>query len=634
MRLLNVDTLRLHSFNTETPQYVILSHRWQNAEITFKVVEYSDPREWRDEEIGRKIVNTCAAARERGFSWVWIDTCCIDKTSSAELSEAINSMFLWYRQATVCYAYLDDVDGLEDLHSSLWFSRGWTLQELIAPSNVCFFNKDWVFIDDRFSMVETLSDITGVDEIVLRHGHEPTPRKWEDHDYRDHGGQYRCGCGIKSYDQETLRGLLDTFSIATKMSWASRRTTTREEDVAYCLMGLFNINMPLLYGEKGRAFIRLQEEIVRRNNDQSILAWVSQHPTIDWYESRDLAAGPACFLPVDLKKQWLLENPEFNSPVKPQMNVTKEGVEVELLLYPIDGFDFTMEKESYLAVLDCTVGDNPLKSPAIVIGKPPWSNNVFDRLTTGLLMSFEPDSSLTNGIGRIMAPEDMEVGGSTEKIAERYPWRADIELSTGVLRKVTLARTHLHRSTHSLNRYTLPSLRLKDIVDCDEGQYNGDYATPGLDNELRICPPSNEAYGLILFTKSEQQRFFVMWTLETPRGPGTLPTDPKVLWCKVMEVTDELEEIFQEAKERCRIRRSESLEVEPALVEGFLGDRVFHKARSVDRKLLDFGDVRREITAELDRRTFQGRTIVELAVAVDMPAESTDEAIELPERWS
>jgi hypothetical protein len=183
-----------------------------------------------------KVNNTCAVAYKLGYDYVWIDTCCIDKRSSSELSEAINSMFLWYRQASKCLAFLDDVDGIDDLGASRWFTRGWTLQELIAPDNIWFYNKDWSFISDRFSMVKELSVITGIDDVVLRHGHEPELANWDHHDYHPDGiGEYMCRCGIRCFDSDRLRGVLDTFSIATIMSWAANRGTSREEDTAYCL---------------------------------------------------------------------------------------------------------------------------------------------------------------------------------------------------------------------------------------------------------------------------------------------------------------------------------------------------------------------------------------------------------------
>jgi hypothetical protein len=178
--------------------------------------------------------------------------CCIDKTSSAELSEAINSMYHWYRKADVCFAYLEDVPSagtefpLSSMANSRWFSRGWTLQELVAPQIIEFYASDWKFLGTKEDSCDRLSSITGIHAEALRN--QP----------------------------------VESFSIAQKMSWASRRTTTRPEDIAYSLLGLFNVSMPVLYGEGAKkAFARLQEEIMKDSDDQSLFAWTqsSVEPT-------------------------------------------------------------------------------------------------------------------------------------------------------------------------------------------------------------------------------------------------------------------------------------------------------------------------------------------------------------------
>ncbi|KAH9909538.1 HET-domain-containing protein, partial [Xylariomycetidae sp. FL2044] len=187
-----------------------------------------------------KILGACRRARADGLTYVWCDTNCIDKRSSAELSEAINSMFAWYRDSAVCYAYLADVEAKRagSLERSRWFTRGWTLQELLAPKQVVFFDLAWRYMGDRKELAGKISAIT-----------------------RIHIGAL--------HDRSTIHD----FSIAQRMSWAADRHTTREEDIAYCLLGIFDINMPLLYGEGLKAFRRLQEEIIKVSDDQSILAW-------------------------------------------------------------------------------------------------------------------------------------------------------------------------------------------------------------------------------------------------------------------------------------------------------------------------------------------------------------------------
>lgn len=201
---------------------------------------------WDDPELSPKIKMACAIAREAGYWYIWIDSCCIDKTSSSELSEAINSMYAWYGDARICYAYLADVPPGEttqsedsDFRRSRWFTRGWTLQELIAPAKLVFLCAEWETIGSKHDLVDVLEEITGIDRDAL-----------------------------------LLDGTdLNKFSVAQRFSWASMRETERVEDHAYSLMGLFDINMPTLYGEGERAFRRLQEEILRRTPDQSLFAW-------------------------------------------------------------------------------------------------------------------------------------------------------------------------------------------------------------------------------------------------------------------------------------------------------------------------------------------------------------------------
>ncbi|KZM19433.1 hypothetical protein ST47_g9412 [Ascochyta rabiei] len=250
MRLLNASTHELESFlGSEKPQYAILSHTWEpDGEVLFQDLQSASGKGWRQKSGCSKVLNTCNRALQDGYKYVWIDTCCIDKSSSAELSEAINSMFRWYQQSSTCYAYLSDIDrGTSGLSSSRWFNRGWTLQELIAPGDVTFYNKDWKFLGSRSSLASEISAVTGIQKQLLT----------------------RLG--------QTAQDVIHGISIASRMRWASKRITTREEDIAYCLMGIFDVNMPLLYGEGKKAFLRLQEAIIRGSEDQSILAF--RHPS-------------------------------------------------------------------------------------------------------------------------------------------------------------------------------------------------------------------------------------------------------------------------------------------------------------------------------------------------------------------
>ena len=247
MRLLDVNTLELHEFNSILPPYAILSHTWTESEVAFEELGTPAAAEKQGYE---KIIGCCAQAARDGLRYVWIDTCCIDKRSSTELGEAINSMYRWYKKAIVCYAYLADVNTStypeyppSEFANSRWFKRGWTLQELVAPANVVFFRADWVMIGTKAQYRRSISTITGIDAHIL-----------------------------------TNSKAIFAASIAQRMSWASERLTTRIEDMAYCLLGIFNINMPLLYGEGPKAFLRLQMELLNTTNDHTIFAWSRDKP--------------------------------------------------------------------------------------------------------------------------------------------------------------------------------------------------------------------------------------------------------------------------------------------------------------------------------------------------------------------
>jgi hypothetical protein len=270
MRVLDTTSLEFKEFpDLPDASYAILSHRWGAEEVTYK--EYRKNRDNVRCRAGyNKVVEFCHVARQRGFRYAWVDTCCIDKRSSAELSEAINSMYRWYRESTDCYVFLEDYrpDDPRSVGACEWFTRGWTLQELLAPTYCVFFTRAW--------------------EII---GHK---HRWN---------CLRCDCWMKkrftppnltcgpdllpqlaaaaNIPEEVLSGLKEvrSASVAQRMSWASRRSTTRVEDLAYSLLGLFDIHMPLIYGEGIRAFRRLQEEIIRNSDDTSIFCFNMERMT-------------------------------------------------------------------------------------------------------------------------------------------------------------------------------------------------------------------------------------------------------------------------------------------------------------------------------------------------------------------
>ncbi|GAB1321008.1 HET-domain-containing protein [Madurella fahalii] len=326
MRLLNTRTLELDEFfDRAIPKYAILSHTWEKREVVFR--DMADLGKARVKACFAKIEGACALAASQGYDYVWIDTCCIDKSSSAELSEAINSMWAWYRDSAVCYAYLSDVEKPADLGGSRWFTRGWTLQELIAPSRVEFYSKTWDYLGEKqdSSLITTVFQASRVDECVLAGVIRP---------------QY--------------------VSVAKRMYWASRRATTRKEDEAYCLMGLFDVNMPLLYGEGSRAFMRLQNEITKITSDQSILAWYcgSDDTGPLTIVSGCYAPSPRCFA--------MSGNISLLPQPAPAGFLPSSGLAAEFRTVFLNDDDPAARHREKVGILYCQIGPIPGTFPTIV----------------------------------------------------------------------------------------------------------------------------------------------------------------------------------------------------------------------------------------------------------------------------
>ncbi|KAI1359592.1 HET-domain-containing protein [Xylaria arbuscula] len=360
MRLLKCATLTFEDFvQRDVPPYAILSHTWGDEEVSFSDMESGDDTAAASSLAGYgKIAATCRIALAQGLEYAWVDTCCIDKSSSAELSEAINSMFAWYANSAVCYAWLSDYSTNNNTTFSLtdeavlssfeareavvveqqdrafadpppltskeldirnhigqtlrkcrWFSRGWTLQELIAPKHVEFYDREWACFGSKAQLAPILSWITGVDTGVLK------------------------------------GGPLDQILVGRRMSWAANRQTRRAEDMAYCLLGIFDINMPLLYGEGEKAFTRLQEEIIRSSNDLSIFAWTAT--LNDKRAFRSLWASS----PNEFKSCQFLVKPALEWNGRGEYSITSRGLRTTDMIRTVRGSD--TRKGSYFLPLDC-----------------------------------------------------------------------------------------------------------------------------------------------------------------------------------------------------------------------------------------------------------------------------------------
>jgi hypothetical protein len=227
------------------PPYAILSHTWtEGQEVTYNEVVTGGGKK----KTGYDKLRFCAEqAAIDGYQYFWIDTCCIDKADPVELSTAINSMYRWYQRAAKCYVYLSDVSvpvevvdaqaflitWTETFRQSRWFTRGWTLQELLAPPHVEFFSKEGRLLGSRLSLEQEIHQVTTIPIAVLR-------------------------------EQRIAE-----YTVKERMRWAAIRTTTLKEDKVYCLLGIFGVFLPLIYGEgEEYATQRLEEEIARRQKGQ------------------------------------------------------------------------------------------------------------------------------------------------------------------------------------------------------------------------------------------------------------------------------------------------------------------------------------------------------------------------------
>lgn len=278
-------------------------------------------------------------------------------------------MFNWYMKAKVCYVYLTDVATDGSIHRCRWFRRGWTLQELIAPKWVKFYDGGWNFINDKISISSDLARITGIDEWLLRCGHSLDTPLLEHHKYcgtfRVAFENYPSQCSCGEPDDVNILSQLKAYCVAEKMSWASNRETTRNEDMAYCLMGLFQVNMPLLYGEgRSKAFFRLQREILENTHDQSILAM----DRIDLWQGESntaLATRPDQF-PISgvvrLRQGVTIGVARPLTSHPPTADLTKFGVSVEILVAPEIR---STARVTWFGILECQMGRNPLGRAAI-----------------------------------------------------------------------------------------------------------------------------------------------------------------------------------------------------------------------------------------------------------------------------
>ena len=327
MRFLNTNTLRFEEvadsrLGEEQNKYAILSHRWGAAQDEVSFTDINENQDISHKRGFAKLKGFCHVAASLGYRYGWDDTCCINKGDSSELSEAINSMYRWYRGSSVCIVYLEDVPE-KSIMDSRWFDRGWTLQELIAPPAAEFYDCDWKHIQNKSHSLADLCSKTGVPEDVLSGRTSPT----------------QC-------------------SVAQRMSWAARRETTRVEDRAYSLLGIFDVSMPQIYGEREKAFQRLQRAISQQSKDESIFAW-----SMGLEEDEKTYTGLFATSPLS----YIHCNDVISTPGSTGFVETNGELSMTLKTFP-------HSMNTFYATLNCTHMAHPDSRIAILLARLPADN--------------------------------------------------------------------------------------------------------------------------------------------------------------------------------------------------------------------------------------------------------------------
>ncbi|KAG1741351.1 heterokaryon incompatibility protein-domain-containing protein [Suillus lakei] len=283
-------------------KYAILSHRWlDEGEPTYEEMKAGTAAGPGYE----KLESFCKKAKEYSIEFAWSDTCCIDKGSSTELDESIRSMFRWYKNSAICIVHLAQSETIEDIKKDQWMRRGWTLQELLAPHKIKFFNACWMPMtgdendkapsmtpDGSPDILRALEEATGIPCIVLTSNLRQCPMKVDE-----------------------------------RMAWAATRETTRFEDEAYSLMGIFDVSLQIAYGEgRDRAFCRLIEAIMQIG-DPSVLNWGGFGPARHHSGSRAFPTSPVKFLGYE-SRQF-----DFDRPL--EMTMTSRGLRIPLVILPL-----------------------------------------------------------------------------------------------------------------------------------------------------------------------------------------------------------------------------------------------------------------------------------------------------------
>lgn len=463
MRLLHTTTQKLvektpEELRKDNIRYAILSHTWGPNEVVYDDIVHSTERTKNPNSL-RKVQGACRQARSDGYDYIWIDTCCIDKSSSSELSEAINSMYTWYEMSEVCYAFIEDFnpeslgspENKESFAASRWFTRGWTLQELLAPANMIFFTREWVSLGEKRAISPFLAEITGIEADILA-GERP----------------------------------IESASLAKRMSWMARRQTTRPEDSAYCLLGIFDVNLPMLYGEGGRrAFLRLQEEIMKTSDDQSLFAWVNRDADPEALHGL-LAPSPAAFA----HSNGMLPYHDWGDPREPY-TMTNRGLRIQLHLS-------AREDGIFVATIDCPVPPNYADSSFLAI--------YLKKISTGR------EDKEGQHYARVRAGQfaSMQVRGKLKTIYVRQDQRPPIE--EGVFpNHIIQLRSGPHADVYKVTEVLLPTRTAQPITSLIPLRQSVRDWVPGrLPVAFRLPKGEGQVAAAIVFERNDGERLAVL----------------------------------------------------------------------------------------------------------------------------
>ncbi|OJA09063.1 hypothetical protein AZE42_11495 [Rhizopogon vesiculosus] len=313
MKFVGRNDIRNH-FQARAISYAVLSHRW----LAEGEPSYEEMKSGTASGPGyEKLKKFCEKAREHNVEYAWSDTCCIDKSSSTELDESIRSMFRWYRNSEICIVHLAQSETIENIVDDEWTERGWTLQELLAPYMIKLFNKHWMPMtgdgndksDEETKIMKTLERATGIHPLALM--------------------LFRPG----------------PVKVDERMTWAARRKTTRVEDVAYSLMGIFDVSLQIAYGEGGdRAFCRLFEAIMQAG-DPSVLNWTGD--PLGHHSSDAIPQSPQSFV------GRTLELPPSLTGGRLEMTMTGLGLRIPVVILPLKLTSRNEVASGYEVIFEC-----------------------------------------------------------------------------------------------------------------------------------------------------------------------------------------------------------------------------------------------------------------------------------------